>query len=220
MDEAVSAPPDERSRATSERRSRAGARYVDFVVPGLLGMNLMGSGIWGLGFAIVDARRKHLLKRLAATPMSRPQYRLVCALPADFLVIEVVLLLGFAVLVFGVPVRGRSALLAGVCLLSALAFVAGIVLAARAAHGRRRVGSHEPGMLPMWIFSGVFFSSARFPGRGPAVDPRAAAHRGHRCPQGDDAPRRRVGQVLPELAVISAWLVLSFLLAVKLFRWR
>ena len=51
-----------------------GGRYIDFLVPGLLGMNLMGSGIWGLGFAIVDARKKRLLKRLIATPMSRAQY--------------------------------------------------------------------------------------------------------------------------------------------------
>ena len=61
-------------RASERTVREAGARYVDFVVPGLLGMNLMGSGIWGIGFAIVDARRKHLLKRLMATPMSRTQY--------------------------------------------------------------------------------------------------------------------------------------------------
>ena len=70
-------------------------------------MNLMGSGIWGLGFAIVDARRKHLLKRLVATPMSRPQYLASFVLSRlTFLVLEVALLLGFAVLVFGVPLRG------------------------------------------------------------------------------------------------------------------
>ena len=85
----------------------AGARYVDFVVPGLLGMNLMGSGIWGLGFAIVDARRKHLLKRLAATPMSRPQFLASFVLSRlTFLIVEVALLVGFAVIVFGVPIRG------------------------------------------------------------------------------------------------------------------
>ncbi len=110
-----------------------GARYVDFVVPGLLGMNLMGSGIWGIGFAIVDARRKHLLKRLVATPMSRAQYLASFLLSRlSFLAIEVVLLLGFAAVVFGMPVRGSPVLLAGVCLLSALAFASlGLLLAAR-----------------------------------------------------------------------------------------
>ena len=51
-----------------------GSRYIDFVVPGLLGMTIMGGGIWGLGYTIVDHRRKNLLKRLVATPMSRAQY--------------------------------------------------------------------------------------------------------------------------------------------------
>ena len=108
--------------STRERTIREpGSRYVDFVVPGLLGMNLMGSGIWGLGFAIVDARRKHLLKRLTATPMSRPQFLASFVLSRlTFLVMEVALLLGFAVLVFGVPVRGSLLFLAGLCLLSAL----------------------------------------------------------------------------------------------------
>ncbi|HEV8363699.1 MAG TPA: ABC transporter permease, partial [Gemmatimonadaceae bacterium] len=54
-----------RDRHISER----GSRYIDFVIPGLLGMNIMGSSVWGIGFAIVDARRKRLLKRFVATPM-------------------------------------------------------------------------------------------------------------------------------------------------------
>jgi ABC-type multidrug transport system permease subunit len=99
----------------------AGARYVDFVVPGLLGMNLMGSGIWGLGFAIVDARRKKLLKRLIASPMPRSQYLLSFLLSRlTFLYIEVAALVGFGALVFGVPVRGPFWELALLCLISSL----------------------------------------------------------------------------------------------------
>jgi ABC-type multidrug transport system permease subunit len=152
---------DVSERLVSER----GARYVDFVVPGLLGMNLMGSGIWGLGFAIVDARRKKLLTRLAATPMSRTQYLASFVLSRlTMLIIEVALLLGFAVLVFGVPVRGSLAGLAGICLLSSLAFGAlGLLLASRARTVEGVSGLMNLVMLPMWIFSGVFFSAARFP---------------------------------------------------------
>ena len=143
-----------------------GARYIDFVVPGLLGMNLMGSGIWGLGFAIVDARRKRLLKRLIATPMSRTQYLASFLLSRlTLLVLEVGLLLGFAALVFGVPVRGSLASLAGaICLLS-------VARLRRARPADRLPGTDHGGasglmnlvMLPMWIFSGVFFSASRFP---------------------------------------------------------
>src|SRR5437899_604278 len=48
-----------------------GTRYVDFLVPGLLGMNLMGTGIWGIGFSLVVARQGNLLKRLVASPVRR-----------------------------------------------------------------------------------------------------------------------------------------------------
>ena len=224
VDEAVQvaagrADPVRTSEVTVRER---GARYVDFVVPGLLGMNLMGSGIWGLGFAIVDARRKHLLKRLTATPMSRPQFLASFVLSRlTFLIVEVALLLGFAVIAFGVPIRGSFLVLAGICLLSALAFASlGLLLAARPRTVEGVSGIMNVVMLPMWIFSGVFFSSSRFPD---AVQPliqvlpltavidalRATMLRG-----------AGVSEVLPELAVISAWLVVSFVLAVRLFRWR
>ena len=200
----------------------AGSRYVDFVVPGLLGMNLMGSGIWGIGFAIVDARRKHLLKRLVATPMSRTQYLASFVLSRlTFLVLEVALLLGFAALVFGVPVRGSAGALAGVCLLSALAFASlGLLLAARPRTVEGVSGIMNLVMLPMWIFSGVFFSSSRFPDAvQPAIKalPLTAVNDALRATMLRGAG---LGQVLPELGVIVAWLVLSFALAVRLFRWR
>ncbi|MBA3659728.1 MAG: ABC transporter permease, partial [Gemmatimonadales bacterium] len=139
-----------------ERVREVGARYVDFVVPGLLGMNLMGSGIWGLGFAIVDARRKRLLKRLVATPMSRTQYLLSFLLSRlTMLVVEVTLLLGFATLVFGVPIRGAIGTLALVCVLSSLAFGAlGLLIASRASTTEGVSGLMNLVMLPMWIFSG------------------------------------------------------------------
>ena len=94
-----------------ERRvTERGSRYIDFVIPGLLGMNLMGSGIWGIGFAIVDSRGKRLLKRFMATPMSRAEYLLSFLFSRlFFLVLEVITLLGFGALVFGVPLRGSLA---------------------------------------------------------------------------------------------------------------
>jgi ABC-type multidrug transport system permease subunit len=209
-------------RASERAVHEAGARYVDFVVPGLLGMNLMGSGIWGIGFAIVDARRKHLLKRLVATPMSRTQFLASFVLSRlTFLVIEVALLLGFAALVFGVPLRGSPVLLAGVCLLSALAFASlGLLLAARPRTVEGVSGIMNLVMLPMWIFSGVFFSSARFPD---AVQPLIKALPLTAVIDALRATMLRgagVTQLLPELGIITAWLVLSFAFAVWVFRWR
>jgi ABC-type polysaccharide/polyol phosphate export permease len=199
-----------------------GARYIDFLVPGLLGMNLMGSGIWGLGFAIVDARKKRLLKRLIATPMSRFQYLASFALSRlTLLFIEVGVLLGFAVLVFGVPVRGSLPLLVIICLLSSLAFASlGLLIASRAQTMEGASGLMNLAMLPMWIFSGVFFSASRFPD---AIQPLIQA-----LPLTAviDALRantlRAAGleAVAPELGIIAAWMLVSFALALRLFRWR
>jgi ABC-type multidrug transport system permease subunit len=199
-----------------------GGRYIDFLVPGLLGMNLMGSGIWGIGFAIVDARRKRLLKRLVATPMSRPQYLASFILSRlTMLILEVVLLLGFAVMVFGVPVRGSFPVLALVCLLSALAFAAiGLLIASRARTVEGVSGLMNLVMLPMWIFSGVFFSASRFPAAiQPAVQalPLTAVNEALR---GTMLRGQGLGQLWPELAIVGAWLIVSFGLALRLFRWQ
>src|ERR1700722_20123736 len=142
-----------------------GSRYIDFLIPGLLGMNLMGSAIWGMGFTIVDSRRKNLIKRLIATPMPRYMYLASFALSrVALLVIEVVVLLGFGVVVFHVPLRGSAISLAALCLLGSLTFSAlGLLLASRAKTIEAASGLMNAVMLPMWIASGVFFSAQRFP---------------------------------------------------------
>lgn len=207
---------------SDQQVSEPGSRYIDFVIPGLLGMNLMGSGIWGIGFAIVDARRKGLLKRLIATPMSRTQYLASFVLSRlTLLVVEVGLLLGFGVLIFGVPVRGSLMVLGAVCLASSLAFASlGLLVASRARTVEGASGLMNLVMLPMWIFSGVFFSASRFP---EAVQPLVQA-----LPLTAviDALRANMlrgagwATILPELAIIAAWLIVSFGLAVRVFRWR
>jgi ABC-2 type transport system permease protein len=199
-----------------------GARYIDFLVPGLLGMNLMGSGIWGLGFAIVDARKKRLLKRLIATPMSRWQYLASFALSRlTLLFLEVGLLLGFAVLVFGVPVRGSLPLLVLICLLSSLSFASlGLLIASRAQTMEGASGLMNLAMLPMWIFSGVFFSAARFPETiQPLIQalPLTAVINALRA---NILRGAGLQVVAPELGIILLWMVASFLLALRLFRWR
>ncbi len=199
-----------------------GARYIDFLLPGLLGMNLMGSGIWSLGFAIVDARKKKLLKRLIASPMSRAQYLLSFLLARLVLLMgEVAALIGFGVLVFGVPLRGSVWQLAAICLISALSFSAiGLLLASRARTIEAASGLMNFVMMPMWIFSGVFFSSERFPA---ALQPFIQA-----LPLTAVVNALRANMIegagllhsCGSLAIIGAWLVVSFTTALALFRWR
>jgi ABC-type polysaccharide/polyol phosphate export permease len=199
-----------------------GSRYIDFVVPGLLGMNLMGSGIWGLGFTIVDARRRKLLKRLVASPMRRWEFLLSFLLSRLLtLVVEVIALVAFAILVFGVPLRGSLIELGLLCLLSALAFSAmGLLIASRVRTIEAASGLMNFIMLPMWILSGVFFSAERFPDViQPFIRilPLTAVIDALRANMLQGAGLVEMNWQLP---VIGAWLVGSFVFALRLFRWR
>src|SRR5687767_4769007 len=208
---------------TGERKvMEKGSRYIDFVIPGLLGMNLMGTGIWGIGFAIVDSRSKRLLKRFMATPMSRAEYLMAFLLSRlAFLILEVVTLLGFAALVFGVPLRGSIIELSVICLVSALAFGGlGLLIASRAKTVEGVSGLMNLVMLPMWIFSGVFFSSSNFPSVvQPVIKalPLTAVNDALRANMLEGTSIAGLGL---EMAIITGWLVVSFVAALKLFRWR
>jgi ABC-type multidrug transport system permease subunit len=208
--------------ATDRFLREPGSRYIDFLIPGLLGMNLMGSSIWGMGFTIVDSRRKKLMKRLAATPMPRHYYLLSFLLSRLLmLVLEVGVLLAFGSLVFGVPLRGSFANLALLAVLGALAFSAlGLLLASRARTIEAASGLMNTVMMPMWIVSGVFFSSQRFPSFAQPVIkalPLTAVIDALRMNMLQGAG---LLQLMPQMGVLAAWLIVCFSLALKLFRWR
>jgi ABC-type multidrug transport system permease subunit len=200
----------------------AGSRYIDFVIPGLLGMNIMGGSIWGVGFAIVDARRKKLLKRLVATPMSKFEYMMAFVFSRlGLLIAEVALVLGFAVVAFGVPMRGSFVQLSAIVLLSSLSFGAlGLLVASRAQTIEGASGLMNASMVPMWVLSGVFFSSENFPA---AFQPFIKALP---LTATNDALRATMlrgetwGSVWPEFAVLAIWTAGCGWLALKLFRWR
>lgn len=213
-----------RDRRSVERRemNERGSRYIDFLIPGLLGMNLMGTGMWGIGYSIVNARSKGVLKRLVATPMRRSDFlaaqiggRLI------FLVAEVGALLLFARWVFDVPMRGTWAALAVVSVLGALTFGGlGLLVASRTRTIEGISGLMNFVMLPMWIGSGTFFATSRFPG---AVQPwltwlpLTAVNDALRAVMLDGAPLAALGA---ELGVAALWTVVSFAWALARFRWN
>lgn len=200
----------------------AGSRYIDFLMPGLLGMNLMGSGIWGLVFAIVDARRKKLMKRLVSTPMPRQYYLLSFLLSRlGLLVFEVGLVAGFGVLVFHVPMRGNWAGLFLLCVLGSISFSSiGLLISSRVRTIEAASGISNLVMMPMWIMSGVFFSAQRFPD---AIQPVIQA-----LPLTAliDSLRSYMLQgvtlssLSAQMAILCGWMLVCFSLALKLFRWR
>jgi ABC-type multidrug transport system permease subunit len=157
-----------------------------------------------------------------ATPMSRAEYLASFVISRfTLLVVEVLALVGFAALVFDVPLRGSLWQLATVCVLGALAFCAlGLLIAARPRTIEGANGLMNLAMLPMWILSGVFFSSENFPrALQPVVQalPLTAVNDALRANMLRGAGLDIVG---PELAIILAWGTVSFVLALRLFRWR
>lgn len=128
-------------------------------------MNLMNSGMWGIGFGLVDLRQRKLLKRFVASPMRRGDFLLALASSRLILtMIDLVILLGFGVLAFHMRVMGSWLSILLVSVVGALCFGGvGLLTASRAQKIETVSGLINVVMMPMWIFSGVFFSYERFP---------------------------------------------------------
>ena len=198
-----------------------GERYIEFLLPGLVGLNIMGSGMWGIGFPVVQARRQHLLKRFRTTPMRRADFLAAYGLSRLlFLVAEVIALFGFGWLFFDVAVRGSWIALAVVCLAGSLGFQGlGLLVAARPRSVEVVSGWMNFVMLPMWLLSGTFYDWHRFPAwLHPAIRilPLTALNDALRAVANHGAG---LGAVLPETALLLAWGGACFVLAVRLFRW-
>lgn len=205
-----------------QKVTEPGARYVDFLVPGLIGMNLMGSGLWGLGFTVVIARSRKLLKRFAATPMRRSHYLLSFMLSRlIFLVLEVAAVIVFAWLAFGFTVRGSWLSVMLSIVLGGFTFSGiGLLVAARPTTIEGVSGLMNFIMLPMWLLSGTFFSSERFPQvLQPFIQalPLTALNNILRALMNEGASLS--SNWLP-IAILLFWFLISFVVALKIFRWQ
>jgi ABC-type multidrug transport system permease subunit len=201
---------------------KPGSRYIDFLLPGMIGMGLMGGGLWGVGFVVVDMRVRKLLKRFLATPMRRSDFLLAIMLSRLFFTLaDVVILLVFGFVVFGVRNEGNYLELTLAVLLGGFSFAGiGLLVASRAQTIETVSGLMNLVMLPMWILSGVFFSSERFPA---AVQPLINL-----------LPLTALNQLLrgimlegqsllvhwPQVAILAGYGVITFAVALKVFRWK
>ncbi len=213
---------EDRLEIETDVRVQPGSRYIDFLIPGLIGLNMLGTGMWGIGYAIASARQQKLLKRMVATPMRRGHYLLSFMLARlAWLALEVAAVQGFGWIAFGVAMRGSWFAWGLTCLLSAQVFSAmGLLVASRTKTIEGVSGLMNLVMLPMWLLSGVFFSSERFPAMmQPFIRllPLTATNDALRLVTNEGAG---LVPILPQLAVLAAWGALSFVLALRLFRWE
>ena len=206
---------------TNQLVTEPGARYIDFLIPGLLGMNAMGGGMWGIGFFLVNCRVGKLLKRFRATPMPRSSFLgAIIASRLTYLIPDVIVLMSLGLFLFGMPMRGSWLTLALVEVLGASAFAGlGLLIASRASSTEAISGLMNLIMLPMWLFGGIFFSPDVYPD---AMQPiiqilpltqllialRAVILEG-----------AGVLAILLPLGILAAWSVITFTLALKLFKW-
>ena len=204
------------------RVTEPGARYIDFMYPGLLGSNLMGGGLWLVGYMLAEVRQKKLLKRMLVTPMSRAAFLLSFLISRQMLlVLEVSVLVGFGMLALGIPFRSDVISFALFCLFGGVAFSGlGLLCAARTRTGQGASGLINVVNVPSWLLSGVFFSYERYP---EAVQPflRAlpltAFNDGLRSLLIDGASLTSLGL---ELAVLAAWGIGAFFVSLAIFRWE
>ena len=205
-----------------DTRPRAGSRYIDFLIPGLLGLNLLGTGMWGIGFPVANARQLKLLKRMVATPMRKGDYLFAMMLARlVWLALEVTAIVLFGRYAFGVIMRGSWPGFVLVTLVGALSFSAlGLLVASRARTIEAVSGLMNVAMMPMWLLSGSFFSADRFPQiMQPLIRalPLTAANDALRALMNEGAS---LLSVAPQLGVLVAWGLVSFFVALWIFRWE
>lgn len=209
-------------RPTQDRYvTEPGSRYIDFLIPGLIGINAMGGGMWGIGFLLVNYRIGKLLKCLVATPMPRKDFLLaILGARLTFLIPDLAILLALGTFMFQMPIRGSLALVVLVDVFGALAFAGiGLLIASRTTTTEAVSGLMNLVMLPMWLFSGVFFSSERFPAAAQPFIQALPLTQLVQTLRGVLLEGAGLVDVGPALLILGAWAAVTFFLALRWFRW-
>ena len=199
-----------------------GSRYVDWLIPGIIALNIMNNGMWSIGFMTVQARLRKLLKRLAASPMKKQEFLLAQVLARLlFLGPEIAVPLLFGALVFDVPIRGSILNIGVVALAGALTFSAiGLLLGSRARTLEAISGLMNLSSVPMWVLSGVFFSSSNFPAvMQPVIHalPLTALVDALRAVVLEGAS---LAEIRIELLTLMTWAIVTFAIGLRIFKWR
>jgi ABC-type multidrug transport system permease subunit len=202
--------------------SRPGSRYVDFLIPGLIGLNVMGTSMWGVGYNLVVARKRRLLRRYAVTPMRHSHFLFSYFISrSSFLVIELAVLIAFGWFAFGTKVQGNVLGVLFVALLGASAFAAiSLIIGARVENTESANGWMNFVQLPMWVLSGSFFSYERFPAvlhEPIRLLPLTALCDGLRVVYSGEAA---FGTLTHEVLVLVAWSIAGYAIAARTFRWQ
>jgi len=198
-----------------------GDRYIDFLIPGLIGLNLLGAGMWGIGFNLVHLRIKNMMRRLIVAPMEKAEFLLAFLVSRlGLVVLDALVIVAFGMLVFDVPVNGSWFLLIGLIALGAMSTTAlGLVVASRPTTTEGVSGIMNLVTLPMWLMGGSFFATSYFPDYfRPLVNAMPLTHINDALRavmiQGAD-----ISTVWPQVAFLAVFTLAGFTIALRIFRW-
>jgi ABC-2 type transport system permease protein len=224
VDSAVQAAAGRRdpTEVRDELVREKGSRYIDFLLPGLLGLNLLSTSVWGIGYSIVNARIKKTLKLMTATPMRRSDFLFAQMLSRFVLLtLEAAVIVAFGILVFQVPLRGSPGGFVLLCVVCGLSFGGiGLLCGSRVQTLEGVNGLINLVLVPMWLFSGVFFSPERFPDwmhRPIQVLPLTAANEALRAVMLEG---KSLAALPSQLVILAVWGLASYAVALKIFRWQ
>ena len=202
-----------------QSRSR---RYIDFLLPGILAFTLMTISINGSGLNIVEYRRKGILKRLFITPIRPGEFiAAICMARLVWCLLQLTVLLGFAVLLLDVVILGSIVSLYFVIVLGTIIFLClGFCLGSVVKTQQAVVALGNIVNFPQMFLSGVFFPIEAMPESvqpiarvlplTPVVDSlREIANDG-----------MALIEILPNLLGVAVWIVISFAMATRLFVWK
>ena len=195
--------------------------YIDFLVPGIVGMTIMQLGLFGVAFGFVQLKRTGALRRLFATPTS-PAYFLSAQVLSRLIigVVQVAILFGVGVW-FGLQMFGDYMSLLVIVLIGSAIFLAvGFAIAGWAKNEDQAAPVANLVSLPMMFLSGVFFPRDAMPEFLAAITqfmPLTYVNEALRAIVNDGAGLLALG---PQLIGMGVWAVITFVLAVVLFRWE
>ena len=199
----------------------SGTTYMDWFIPGILGMSLMNSGIIGIATAFVSFREKGILRRIKVTPfalwkfiLARIVAALVVALVTSFI------LIGVGWLLWDVTVRGNLLLITGVLIVVASSMLAiGYAVAAIARNTETAASYANLITFPMMFLSGVFFPLGSMPDWVQPLINLMPLKYGVEALRGPMLHGEGIGAITNDLLVLLAVFVVCMVFAIRFFRW-
>ena len=148
-----------------EKIDTKGLRYIDFLIPGLMGLSIMMSVMWGISYTLIEKRSKKLLRRMVATPMRKYHFFIAQWLSRILLTFfEAAVLLGFSYYFFQIEIQGSIIALILLIITGNFCFFGiAILISSRTSNTQLGNGLISFITTPMMILSGIFFSYQNFP---------------------------------------------------------